>query len=405
MRAVRARRASSLILGVLILAGLLAGIRVGRDWPGANWAGAAADWVGGRAAPLPVAVGRGTVDPPVTAPSPALAPPPAANPGGPAGAAAPAAAGLLSPPPTEALALPLPGCPVPPRPPPTGTAPWKPPVLVPEDQLPAPVAAPEVLTADVGPVQGKGMWVWKYALTEGGDADAIVQRAREAGLRQLWVRVGDSRSGFYGADILSSLVPKAHQAGLAVVGWGFPFLHDPVDDARWSAEALAWRGPGGVALDGFSPDIELATEGVVLTERRARVYLGLVRQAAASRLVVATVYRPTDRLWTGSYPYTAIAEYVDAFAPMVYWGCAEPGAATAEALERLSRLRPVHVIGQGYDAGIDGGRPGAPSAEETVRFLDVARRQGAIGASFWVWQYIDDEQWEAMSSFPWYADT
>jgi len=352
-----------------------------------------------RAHPAPVAVGRGPVDPSVTTPAQPLADGSAPMP---VTAAPPAASGLVSPP-TVAPALPLPGCPVPPGPSVVGGAPtWRPPVLVPEDQLPAPVPAPAALTAGLAPLQGKGMWVWKYGQTEGGDPDAIVQRAVAAGLRQLWVRVGDSRSGFYGGDVLSALVPTAHQAGLAVIGWGFPFLHDPVDDARWSAEALAWRGPGGVALDGYSPDIEQATEGVVLTELRARVYLGLVRQAAGSRLVVATVYRPTDRLWTGPYPYTAISEYVDAFAPMVYWGCSEPGAVTAEALERLSRLRPVHVIGQGYDAGLEGGRPGAPSAGETVRFLDVAIRDGAIGASFWVWQSIGDEQWEAMSSFPWY---
>jgi len=333
-----------------------------------------------------VAVGRAPVDPPVTSP------------------AAPAAPTPTTAPPTEALALPLPGCPVPPRPPVAAPPAWQPPVLVPEDELPEPAPAPAVLVADIAPLEGKGMWVWQFGRTEGGDADAVVHRAREAGLRQLWVRVGDSHTGFYGDEVLSALVPRAHQAGLAVVGWGFPYLHDPVDDARWSAEALAWRGPGGVALDGFSPDIELATEGVVLTERRARVYLGLVRQAARDRPLVATVYRPTDRLWTGTYPYTAIADYVDAFAPMVYWGCTEPGAATAEAVDRLSRLRPVHVIGQGYDAGPDGGRPGAPSAGETVRFLDVAARDGAIGASFWVWQSIDDEQWEAMSSFPWYPN-
>jgi hypothetical protein len=218
------------------------------------------------------------------------------------------------------------------------------------------------------------------------------------------VRVGDSRDGFYASDVLDALVPRAHAAGLAVIGWGFPFLYDPVGDAAWSAEALAWRGPGGVALDGFSPDIELATEGVVLTERRARVYLGLVRQAAGSRMVVATVYRPTDRLWNGPYPYAAIAAYVDAFAPMVYWGCTEPGQATAQALERLATLRPVHVIGQAYDMAPDGGRAGPPSATETVRFLDVARRRGAVGASFWVWQSAGAEQWAAIAGFPWVRD-
>jgi hypothetical protein len=86
---------------------------------------------------------------------------------------------------------------------------------------------------------------------------------------------------------------------------------------------------------------------------------------------------------------------------MVYWGCTEPGGATLESLERLATLKPVHVIGQGYDAGPEGGRAGAPSATETVRFLDVARRNGAVGASLWVWQSMSADQWEALSTFTW----
>jgi hypothetical protein len=273
-------------------------------------------------------------------------------------------------------------------------------VLVPEAQLPV-AQPPPAIALDTLPLAGKGMWIWKYRLSEGGDGDAIVAEATKAGLRQLWVRVGDSRDGFYGADVLAALVPKAHKAGLAVIGWGFPYLHDPAADAAWTIAALAWRGPGGARLDGFSPDIELASEGVVLTERRITVYLGLVRPASPDTLLVATVYRPTDTLWNGTYPYRAIAPYVDAFAPMVYWGCTEPGAAVEQAVERLATLRPVHVVGQGYDAGPEGGRTGPPSAQETVRFLDVARRDGATGASFWVWQSIQGEQWNALSAFPW----
>lgn len=337
---------------------------------------------------------------PVAAGLPATTAAPAADPGPP------------PPPPTTPVTVaetvpvptPLPGCPPPPRRPGAGptTNTWRPAVLVPETRLPEPVPAPPV-TAGVAALEGKGMWVWKYGQTEAGDPGAIVRRAVDAGLRQLWVRVGDSRDGFYGADVLDALVPRAHAAGLAVIGWGFPFLYDPVGDAAWTAEALAWRGPRNVALDGFSPDIELATEGVVLTERRARVYLGLVRQAAGARMLVATVYPPVDRLWNSPYPYAAIASYVDAFAPMVYWGCREPGQAAAQALERLAELRPVHVIGQAYDMAPEGGRAGPPSATETVRFLDVARRRGAVGASFWVWQSTGAEQWEAIAEFPWAA--
>jgi hypothetical protein len=306
-------------------------------------------------------------------------------------------------PPTEAIALPLPGCPPPPPRPGAGTGvPYRPPHLVPEAELPAPNPPPAVAVSTAA-LDGKGMWVWKFKQSEGGDADAIVARAVAAGLRQLWVRVGDSQDGFYGGDVLSALVPKAHRAGLAVIGWGFPYLHDPAADAAWSIDAVSWRGPGGARLDGFSPDIELASEGVLLTERRITVYLGLVRPAAGDTLLVATVYRATDTLWNGSYPYRAIAPYVDAFAPMVYWGCTEPGQAVQQSVDRLATLRPVHVVGQGYDAGPDGGRTGAPSALETVRFLDVARRAGALGASFWVWQSIKADQWDAVAAFPWPA--
>jgi hypothetical protein len=244
------------------------------------------------------------------------------------------------------------------------------------------------------------MWVWKFKSTENGNADAIVTKAAAAGLRQLWVRVGDSQDGFYAASVLDQLVPKAHEEGIDVIGWGFPYLYDPLFDARWTADVLAWRGPNGERLDGFSPDLETASEGVMVTERRLQVYLGQVAQSSPDRPVVATVFRPTDRLWA-SYPYNAIAPYVDGFAPMVYWGCNEPGAAATEAITRLAALRPVHVIGQGYNMAEEGGRRIPPSADETWRFLDVAHAAGAVGASFWSWQEISQEQWTAMAQFAW----
>jgi len=244
------------------------------------------------------------------------------------------------------------------------------------------------------------MWIWQWGKTEGGDLSAVVRRAKAAGLGTLWVRVGDSSSGFYGGKYLDSLVPLAHREGLKVVGWGFPFLGDPVADGAWTAQVLDWQKDGN-RLDAFSPDLETGSEGVVVTDKRIATYLGLARQRLAGRPLVATVYNPTDRLFA-SYPYRLVASYSDAMAPMVYWGCRDPGADVQRAVSRLATFGlPVVPAGQAYDMADEGGRAGNPTAAETVRFLAEARRSGAAGASFWVWQDTSAEQWQAISTYPW----
>jgi uncharacterized lipoprotein YddW (UPF0748 family) len=243
------------------------------------------------------------------------------------------------------------------------------------------------------------MWIWQLAATAGGDAAAIVADAQRAGLRQLWVRVADSKNGFYGADELDRLVPLAHRSGIGVIGWGFPYLYDPVGDANWTVQALDWTFAGN-HLDGFSADVETASEGVDLTARRVQVYLSLVRHERPNELLVATVFPPTDSEWA-SYPYAAIAPYVDALTPMVYWGCEQPVVAVQQALSRLAALAPVHVIGQAYNMADEGGRTAPPSPAETDAFLAAARQGGALGASFWSWQSIDPEEWSAMAGYSW----
>jgi hypothetical protein len=293
----------------------------------------------------------------------------------------------------------LAGCP-PPAHPPASPPPWHPAVLVPESALPStPAPAPRV--ANLAAITGKGMWIWEYPRTEGGNVAAIVRRARAAHLTQLWVRVGSSRDGFYGASFLSDLVPLAHRNGLAVIGWGFTHLWDPVGDARWSAAALDWQATTGERLDGWSADIEAASEGTALSGKRAATYLGLVRPHAGGRPLIATVYQPTA-YWLSVYPYRAMAPYVDAFAPMVYWGCREPGAAAAAAVAALSPLAPVHLIGQAYDMA-PYGRTGAPGPAEIAHFLDVGQRSGASGASFWVWQSMTGPEWSALAAYSWSA--
>lgn len=386
-----------------------------------RWTGPRIAMLAGSLALLVVAMAGAAIDlgpsavaSPSWAAQPASAPGTASSPGGryvPAhlrGGHAPSPPAAASGPAGPALALPagpvpLAGCPLPHRPAYTGPpiSPRHPADLVPESSLPAP-PRPAPRTHHLSALSGKGLWIWHLTATEGGDPGRIVARARAAGLHQLWVRVGDSFDGFYAGAQLDSLVPAAHRAGLAVIGWGFPYLYDPVGDAAWSRAAIDWRGPGGSALDGFSPDIETASEGVALSPRRVVTYLGLVRPADGGRPLVATVFPPNDH-FLAVYPYAVMAPYVDAFAPMVYWGCQQPGEYAALALRRLSAMAPIHLVGQGYDMAGEGGRKASPSAAEVLAFLDVARRGGALGASLWVWQSLSGPEWSALSGFDWLA--
>jgi hypothetical protein len=303
-------------------------------------------------------------------PAPPAAPPPA-EPGPPSAAPRPARPAARLPYAIPARpAYPQP-CPVPVRP---GRSPYvrtTPKSYVPDSALPAPLA-PAPRTPDLAAVRGKGWWIYQMRNTERGSVPAIVARAKRAG----------------------------HAAGLTVVAWDFPYLHDPVADAARAEQALAFVAPGGHRIDGFAPDIETAGEGTIATARRAQVYLSRVRAAAGDRPVVATIPRVTGtRLAT--FPYAAMAPYVDVYAPMVYWSCNEPGQLAAENLRALSTYRPVHLIGQSYDMGAEGGRRGDPRGAELWRFLDVGRTHGAVGVSFYAWHTATAEQFAAVAAFPW----
>ena len=282
-------------------------------------------------------------------------------------------------------------CPPPPGPPLPPPKPLGPPRVA-ERAIPV-VGSPPPRHADLAAISGKGMFLTLFPGT-GLDVAAVVAMARADGLRQLWVRTGSSNNGYFAGPILRALVPAAHAAGVAIIAWDFPTLSDPARDAARAAAALR------AGVDGFGADIESAAEGTYLTSRRVAYYLSLVRAAAGARPLVAIVPRPTP-YWLTAYPYRAEAPFVDAYAPMVYWSCVEPGAAVSSSIAALAGMRPVAPIGQDYDMASEGGRHGLPSGREIWRFLDVARRDRAIGASLYDLESGGESQLAALGDYPW----
>ncbi|MDQ1697585.1 MAG: hypothetical protein QOJ03_2938, partial [Frankiaceae bacterium] len=334
---------------------------------------------------------------PAPSPTPSLTPSPATSPRPrsttPARHEQAAAKPLFPLPAKPAYPKPCPPPPIKPGPP------FKPPKPeIKAAQLPGPVAVAKHRHVDLRPVSGKGMWLTTWADTR-LDIPRLIAKARAAGLQQLWVRTGGTYQGWYGDRLLTALLPAAHAAGLSVIAWDFPTLSDPLLDVRRARHDLLGTF-GGERLDGFSPDIETIYEGTFNSDRRVQVYLSRVRRDAGSMPVIATVLRPTETQ-LATYPYRAEAPYVDVFAPMVYWSCNEPGITALESLKPLAKLRPVHLVGQSYDMGPEGGRHGLPTGREIWRFLDVAKRSGAVGASLYVYSSTRGPQWQALGAYPW----
>jgi hypothetical protein len=241
------------------------------------------------------------------------------------------------------------------------------------------------------------MWIWMPERADGGDPAAIVARARAVGLTHVYVRTGSSRQGLEATEFLEALLPVAHEAGLRVYGWDFPYLEDIPGDIERAMGAINFRTTTGHRIDGFVPDIETGAEGTNLTAEGAAAYSQQLRAAVGEDYpLIACLPNPSPRR-IETFPYAAIVPHFDAVAPMVYWLNRQPDTDVAHAVSWLSQFgKPVIPVGQAYDGGPEGGRAGPPPPEEILRFLDAGEQAGATGASFWSWQHATPEIWEAI---------
>jgi hypothetical protein len=91
----------------------------------------------------------------------------------------------------------------------------------------------------------------------------------------------------------------------------------------------------------------------------------------------------------------------DAVAPMVYWLNRQPGTDVAGAINDLRPLgKPLFPIGQAYDGGPEGGRPGVPPPAELMQFMQVAQDGGVTGVSFWDWQEANQQAFDTIHAAP-----
>lgn len=246
-------------------------------------------------------------------------------------------------------------------------------------------------------VSGKGQYI--FHIERSGTPEEIVAKAQAHGLRHLVIRAGNPVDGFYVADTLNRLLPLAHGAGIKVVAYDGPAMEDIPADVTRAKQIVDFTASTGDRVDALALDIE-QTRAPNLDGPRVSEYGRQLRAAVGSDYpLIGIVMNPNYHL--ESYPFAEIAEWSDVLSPMNYWSGVTSDAAgfMQRCMELLARFgRPVSIIGQAYP--IEGDKS-YPSTDQFQAQMQAGKQAGAIGMSFWAWEYTRDGSWNVIANFDW----
>ena len=240
-------------------------------------------------------------------------------------------------------------------------------------------------SADV--VAGKGFWLLSSDLAK-IPAPQLIAQLKSLGATHVYLEV-ETSYGFYGSDQLRTFLFQAHDAGIAVIAWVYPYLNNVALDESLTQQVADYVAPTGDKPDGIAADIEENLSASAVSS-----YAAAVRQALGpAGVLIAVTYPP---IYHENYPYAALAPYVTLYAPMDYWHYQATSEDFTQAyqyvnqtvglIRQLSGLPqvPVTVIGQSYDMFSSGAQGVfSPTQLEIEAAFQAASDAGAIGISFY----------------------
>ncbi len=229
-----------------------------------------------------------------------------------------------------------------------------------------------------------GMWIWQVERVEGGDTDAIITRARAAGVETVYVKAADG--GSLWAQLSSQLIARLKAGGLRVCAWQYVYGADPEKEAATAAAAIA-RG-----ADCFVIDAETEYEGRYAAAQR---YVRALRAAVGVSFPIALSSFPYVD-YHPSFPYSVFLGPGGAQAnlPQMYWkaiGVTPDRVFEATYSTNLPYNRPILPLGQLYEA---------PAVADVLRFRALAAGYGARGVSWWSWENASGLDWRAALGQP-----
>ncbi|MDH7973284.1 DUF2272 domain-containing protein [Sphingomonas sp. AR_OL41] len=162
--------------------------------------------------------------------------------------------------------------------------------------------------------RGHGTFVYDAAATikDYGSAANIAAAMKRAQMSHAWLRIhGTNPHDAATIAVTRGLISAIQAEGINIAGWGWCQGIDPAADAKMALKALADHG-----LSDYVADIESGHNNALWTISEIQTFCAAVRKGLKGGFALST-FALID--WHEPQLYRAAADYVDAFAPQIYW--------------------------------------------------------------------------------------
>jgi len=253
-------------------------------------------------------------------------------------------------------------------------------------------------------LEGKGYFIWQIAKTEDGNPVTIANKAVEAGLSHVLIKIADGIHTYNvdlvtGQDLVGGLVQQLRARGILVYGWHYVYGYYPEQEADIAIQRIRQHN-----LDGYVIDAESEYKDTKNTNRykNAKTFMSRLRAALPNLPIALSSYRYPSLHPT--LPWMEFLEKCDFNMPQVYWlQNHNPGDQLRRCVNEFQNMTPFRPIIPTGAAFREHGWE--PTVADVIQFMDTARELNLKAANYWEWRncrvYLP-HVWDAIADYNWY---
>ena len=238
---------------------------------------------------------------------------------------------------------------------------------------------------------GKWVWLWNWRRCDVGVASRVAAHLKSAGCQGALLKAFHGPRWFDQGRPWRGIAAELRANGVAVGGWGYCYGNDPAGEAQRAIETAQYGRADLLVLD-VEAEFKGRPQAAEELCRRIRDGLGPEYPLYFSSFAIARYHR--------SFPFEVFHRYCDGAAPQLYWNAfrwpVEQSLAWTYEDHAALGIPPERLFPAGglYQEGTTR----YPTPEEVGDFVRTATARGSRGVSFWSYEHMNKDMWQAVAS-------